>query len=246
MKVLSWNMARKTMNWNWLFDNTDFDIAFLQEAPYPTGFDSSVKNVIHRPKKKLGWGTALISQSMELLEYKNLNFGYWGYRLNGSMAVAHTAGDNPTWFASLHCGHKTIAAKEFIRNPIADFFPERSQVSEISIISHLLSQKLFDKLFVIGGDLNASRTHNQQKINEKNIFQSFSAPHFYDTREIIHDEERQTFFKEGAKPSQLDHIYADASTFKSAVDWQVMTEVVLDLHLSDHAPIVVEFTPLAK
>lgn len=238
MKVLSWNMARKSMNWNWLIENVDFDIAFVQEAPYPTGFESELKSVIHRPKKKLGWGTALVSRKIELQEFKNLNLGYWGYRLNGSIAMAHAAGDAPLWFASLHCGHKTVAAKEFIRNPIDGFTPEKSHVPEISIISHLLSQKLIDKPFIIGGDINASHAHSQSR-NEESIFKSFSQSHFHDTREVIHDEERQTFFKEGSKPSQLDHIYTDATSIEKIVDWQVMTEVVLDLHLSDHAPVVV-------
>lgn len=64
---------------------------------------------------------------------------------------------------------------------------------------------------------------------------------FFDIRKKFIEQEMQSFFKVGSRPSQLDHLLADATLLESAVNWEVMTEVVTDLQMSDYAPIVTQF-----
>lgn len=245
LKILSWNMRGRDLNWKWLVEQADFDIAFLQEATYPTGFEDSFVSVIHHPKKKLAWGTAIVSKSIKLEPFNNLKFGYWGFKMNGSVAVAHTLGENPIWFASMHCGHKAVIGREFVRNPLEGLALDgKTPVKEITVISHLLSQKLSGQRFIAGGDLNVSLLHDESrggKASEKQL-NLFAKGGFLDIRKKFLEQEMQSFFKAGSRPSQLDHLFADETLFESAVNWQVMTEVVADLQLSDHAPIVAEFT----
>ena len=245
LKLLSWNMRGRDLNWKWLVEEADFDIAFLQEATFPTGFESHFASIIHHPKKKLAWGTAIVSRTVKLEAFNNLKFGYWGFKMNGSLAVAHTVGDDPIWLASMHCGHKLIAGREFIRNPIDSLLCDgKSPVKELTVIKYLLAQRLADQRFIVGGDLNVSILHDENrggKLNQK-ILDTFTEQGFFDVRKKFFDEERQSFFKKGFKASQLDHLFADASLFASATNWQVLTEVVTDLQLSDHAPILSEFS----
>lgn len=245
LKVLSWNMQGRDLNWKWLAEEADFDIAFLQEATFPTGITNRFESIIHHPKKKLAWGTAIVSRSIKLEAFNNLKFGYWGFKMNGSVAVAHTVEENPIWFASMHCGHKGITGREFIRNPLEGLALDgKTQVKELTVIAHLLSQKFANQRFVAGGDLNVSLLHDENRGGKTSKLQlnSFADAGFLDIRKKFIEQEMQSFFKTGSRPSQLDHLFADATLLESALNWEVMTEVVADLQLSDHAPIVAHFT----
>lgn len=244
LKLLSWNMRGRDLNWKWLVEEADFDIAFLQEATFPTGYEDNFVSVIHHPKKKLAWGTAIVSRSIKLEPFNNLKFGYWGFKMNGSVAVAHTVGDNPIWFASMHCGHKAVIGREFVRNSLEGLnLDGKTPVKEITVISHLLSQKLAGKRFIVGGDLNVSLLHDEGRGGKASMKQLrlLAEAGFVDIRKKFIEQEMQSFFKAGSKPSQLDHLFADEALYQAAANWVVMTEVVADLQLSDHAPIVAEF-----
>lgn len=244
LKVLSWNMRGRDLNWKWLAEKADFDIAFLQEATFPTGFTSHFESIIHHPKKKLAWGTAIVSRSIKLETFNNLKFGYWGFKMNGSLAVAHTSGENPIWFASMHCGHKGIMGREFIRNPLEGLALDvKNQVKELTVIAHLLSQKFAGQRFIAGGDLNVSLLHDERRGGKANKQQldSLAEVGFFDIRKKFIEQEMQSFFKAGSSPSQLDHLFTNPTLLESAVNWLVMTEVVADLQFSDHAPVVAHF-----
>lgn len=244
LKILSWNMQGRDLNWRWLVEEADFDIAFLQEATYPTGFEDNFTTIIHHPKKKLAWGTAIVSKSIKLEPFNNLTFGYWGYKMKGSLTIAHTIGDNPIWFASMHCGHKALNGREFVRNPLEGLHLDgKTPVKEITVISHLLSRKLVGKKFIVGGDLNISLLHDESrggKASQKQL-NLLAEVGLLDIRKKFLEQEMQSFFKAGSKPSQLDHLFADQALLESAINWEVMTEVVTDRQLSDHAPIVAHF-----
>lgn len=238
-KVLSWNMKGRESNWRWLVEDAEFDVALLQEAPYPTGYESNFVSIIHNGKRKKNWGTAIVSKKLKLSEYKNLSFGYWGYKLNSSLAVAQSGGERPIWFASMHCWHGVHEERDIKRNPINGLVRERANgLKEVSIIRHLLKEKFKGERFIAGGDLN---THRGLGDRAGDTFQLFSQMGFLDTRQKFYDEEQQTFFRQGGRPSQLDHVFTDEAGLASLTDWKVLTEVVEDLRLSDHAPIELTF-----
>jgi endonuclease/exonuclease/phosphatase family metal-dependent hydrolase len=52
--------------------------------------------------------------------------------------------------------------------------------------------------------------------------------------------EQQTYFRKGRRPHQLDHVFADVQTEGTVLSWRVDPTPVVELELSDHAPIIVE------
>lgn len=236
LKVLSWNMQGRELNWAYLADQADFDIALVQEATYPVGYESAFCSVIHHPKKKRAWGSAIVSRNIKLLEHNNLDFGYWGFKLNGSLAVAKTEGDDPLYFASIHAWHGLLEKREITKKPLNEMLlTDINNVKEISVITHLLSKFLVDKKFIVGGDLNASYER------DKEVFAHFLQLGFMDTREKFYDFPQPSFFKKGGKGSSLDHIFTDAITYHKLNNWQAQVEVATDLELSDHAPIFTQY-----
>lgn len=236
IKVLSWNMQGRELNWAYLAKHVDFDIALLQEVTYPSGYEDAFTSIIHHPKKKRAWGSAIISRKIKLTPYNNLNFGYWGFKLNGSLVVASTQGDNPLHFASIHAWHGVLETRDFIKNPLNGItLEDKNNIQEISVIRHLLAGYLADKRFIAGGDLNATYERDSKVLN------NFSKLGFKQTSKKFYDQAQPTFFKKGSRPSDLDHIFTDIKGYNQVTSWQVLVEVATDLELSDHAPILMQY-----
>lgn len=241
LKVVTWNMQGRESNWRWLLENVEFDIALVQEATFPHGLESECVTILHHGKKKLEWGTALVSKSLELIEYKTIRLGYWGFKLAGSLVIAHTREEIPRWFVSVHCGHKAIEKRELFRNPVAGVVADaKGESEEFLIIQQLLFELLRQQRFIVGGDWNNSLLHKKSIGQTKERFEKFAESGFMDSRGKFYDEEQQSFFRGGARPSQLDHIFCDGQTFALLSSWTVLVEAATDLALSDHAPILIQ------
>lgn len=227
-------MQGRESNWDYLANSAEFDIALLQEATYPTGYSDQFATVIHHSKKKRAWGSAIVSRHLKLTEYKNLNYGYWGYKLNGSIVVAQD--ENQIWFASIHARQGALNARDLMRNPLPGISSkDKNQIQEITIIQQLLTRHLAGKTFIVAGDFNATYSRDEQ------VFENFAKVGFSDTRIKFFDLPQQTYFKRNSKPSALDHIFTDKSTYEKLIKWQVQVEVACDAELSDHAPILTEY-----
>lgn len=96
--------------------------------------------------------------------------------------------------------------------------------------------------FILGGDLNSSLLFDEVNGYSKNqaLFSNLRAAGFIDLRIRHIDAEQQTYFKEGHRPYQLDHVYADTQTESMVKCWSVESEIAAVARLSDHAPVVVE------
>ncbi len=236
INVLSWNMQGRDLNWAYLAKNVDSDFALLQEVTYPSGYEDTFTSIIHHPKKKRAWGSAIISRKIKLTPHNNLNFGYWGFKLNGSPVVASTQGDNPLHLASIHAWHGVLETRDFIKNPLNGITVEdKNNIKEISVIRHLLAEYLADKRFIVGGDLNATFERDSKVLN------NFLKLGFKETSKKFYDQAQPTFFKKGSRPSDLDHIFTDKKEYNQVASWQVLVEVATDLELSDHAPILMQY-----
>lgn len=236
LKVLIWNMQRRETNWAYLANEADFDIALLQEATYPTGYEDKFQTIIHHPKKKRGWGSAIVSRTIKLLAHNNLKYGFWGFQLNGSLVVAHTEDENPLWFASIHAWHGLLTPRDLVKNPIQDMvIKDKNNTQEITVIQHLLTQHLQNKSFIVGGDLNANHSR------DKEVFDKFSQKDFFEARTKFYDLPQQTYFKISGAASAIDHVFVDKNTFEKLCTFQVQVEISRDAQLSDHAPILTEY-----
>lgn len=236
LKVLSWNMQGRELNWKYLTEQADFDIALLQEATYPTGYEDEFTSIIHHPKKKRAWGSAIISRKIKLTQHNNLSFGYWGFKLNGSFVVASTEGEEGLHFAAIHAWHGSLESRDFIKNPLNEMLLEdKNNIKEICVIRELLAKHFVGKRFIAGGDLNATYERDSQ------VFAHFSQLGFIDSRAKFYDQAQPSFFKKGSTPSCLDHIFTDAITHQKLESYQVLVEVATDMELSDHAPIVTTY-----
>lgn len=229
-------MKGRESNWGYLAEHADFDIALLQEATYPTGYSDRFATVIHHSKKKRAWGSAIIARTMKLTEYKNLSYGYWGYKLNGSMVVAQAQDEKQLWFASIHARQGALNPRDLVKNPLNGLLiKDKNNVQELSVIQHLLTQHLAGETFIVAGDFNATYSRDKQ------VFKQFAQAGFLDTRMKFADMPQQTFFKRNSKPSALDHVFTDQTTYEKLSNWQVQVEVAFDAELSDHAPILTEY-----
>ncbi len=112
-------------------------------------------------------------------------------------------------------------------------------VWEIELIAHELPRVFGNDRFVAGGDLNSGLLFDTTYHRQSNarLFENLASLGFLDLRRIFHDAEQRTYFKEGKGPYQLDHVFCNATTARTARGWRVLSEVAVAEKLSDHAPI---------
>ena len=78
--------------------------------------------------------------------------------------------------------------------------------------------------------------YKRQQENAR-LFSNLADQGYVDTRPRHWADEVQTFFREGRRPFQLDHVFADAKTESLVTSWRVLREPVESHDASDHAPI---------
>lgn len=128
MRIIVWNMhapfeepARHKLAWDYL-RRQDFDVALLQETCDPETFMDAVSSVWHpkyetEGRKRIRWGTAVVSPKIELEEPDPDEDLPWLSELRGSVAVARTSGE-PKWLASIHAFTEPIPEDRLRAHPV--------------------------------------------------------------------------------------------------------------------------------
>jgi exonuclease III len=243
MRILSWNMQHRAIGWDWLANESDFDVALLQEAKLPSWIREKYPNVFYRRIPEYQeWGTAFISKSDSFTEFVPEQDHFWLNEMLGPMVLAMPKEESGIWFCSIHSHYKPIPTEKLVEKPIPNLLEAKRGVAfEIDVIAHFLKPILSSKRFIFGGDLNSSLLidKNQGYSNNRRLFENLEAMGYLDLRNDFYEEEQQTYYKSGNGPFQLDHLYSDAATKATVSSWRVLSEVVTLRNLSDHASIEV-------
>ena len=243
MRILSWNMQHRAAGWEWLANESDFDVALLQEANLPSWVREKYPNVFYRRiPEHHNWGTAFISKIDAYTEFIPNQYDFWLNEMLGPMVLARPQDERSLWFCSVHSYFKAIPKAKIVEHPISNLLEAKKGAAfEIDVIAHILKPILGSNRFVLGGDLNSSLLldKHQGYSNNQNLFKNLKAMGYLDLREGFYEEEQQTYFKRGNGSFQLDHLYSDAETKATVRSWRVLSEVVTSRNLSDHAPIEV-------
>lgn len=252
MKVLCWNMAaafgynkeRHAEAWAWLNDQAP-DVALLQEVVPHEDALRGWGTVVFRPKYK-NWGCAVLVRAGRYEAWEPTPQEAWLRRIGGAACVAKPVDPRGIWWASVH---SDAASFEEINKRYPEWYrdlPSRdsilrcseSDLWEIEVIASELSAVLKDSHFVVGGDLNSARLFDDNHGDEnERLFANLHAQGYVDTRPRHSAHEVRTYFKDGRRHFQLDHVFADRDTESAVTAWRVLEEPAQSLGLSDHAPI---------
>jgi endonuclease/exonuclease/phosphatase (EEP) superfamily protein YafD len=146
--------------------------------------------------------------------------------------------------ASVHAVARMVADEwthgldiDRIRRPMLD------QPFHNDLAFHGLAQ-LIDGPFIIGGDWNTSRLFDDDAKH------AGAGSAFFDRAERqgwveclwqMHGEEQRTWFRQGDRSFQLDHLFCDSELAELLTACNVLTDAVTETRLSDHAPVLAEF-----
>jgi exonuclease III len=254
MKIMTWNMSGAGFHggashadaWQWLSNEATFDVALLQEAVPPVGIERSFRSLQFRhkyPGTALRWGNCIVSRDTELRLCTSPECGPWRSLIEGACLVAETT-DGGFRVANVHSNAnpvKTPTINEFRQTgaPMC----HSNKYWEVEAVAHFLKETLTTRRFVFGGDINSSLLFDEvnRYQNNERLWRNLEDQGYLDLRPRHFSVEQQTFFRKGSRAYQLDHMFADVHTCESTVEWKVLTDVVRDLRLSDHAPVAVEF-----
>lgn len=98
--------------------------------------------------------------------------------------------------------------------------------------------------FVVGGDWNTGRLWDEiyGPCGGMEFFDRAAEHGFVDCVDQIHRQERRTWFREGDAPYQLDHLFCDHESATGLRSCDADPHPAEELDLSDHAPIVAEWS----
>ena len=259
MRVVTWNMAgafqapgaEKHENaWEYLA-SLEPDIALVQEAMVPDWVGSSY-SVLWRPAhSNCNWGTAVVSRYSILEEidiraagaglgetFEQMQDRIIGARLDleGSPLLAVSV-HAPSWVVSEEASTPELveAVKLQMSKGVWD-----SDIAFGAI--RLIPESGLP--FVVGGDWNTGRLFDQtwRPCGGAEFFERMEGHGFVDCVDRTHGEEQQTWFRDGDAPYQLDHLFCDGKLAGRLRSCDVDSRPAEALGLSDHAPIVAEWS----
>lgn len=240
-------LATHEQAWEWLLEESEFDIALLQEAIPPPEVDDMFTSVMFQqrfPDSKLNWGNCILSRDIEYQEVNPAVNTQWESFVRGPSLIAQPVSDGP-WLVNVHSNAKHIPNFE-----IEDFRTRggltchSKQVWEIEVIAHELQSILSTNEFVLGGDLNSALLLDKiyRRKTNKRLWANLEAQGIHDLRPLHSLEEQQTFFRDNTHPYQLDHLFGSKTMLSKTALWKVLPEIVTEMGLSDHAPIIIEIS----
>ena len=254
MRIVSWNMAggfafdpaQHERAWAWVRDYPA-DVFLLQEVVPPGWLTEGVFATVHYREKvnhsSTKWGSGVFARSPGWLTYEPVETLPWLGALAGSCAIARPGIAGLPWLASLHPNAKRMDPAVISNADVTDVVRcDDDDWWEVDLIAHSLSRLLSGQSFVVGGDLNSSlMLDSGAKLSNARLFANLREGGFIDLRTPPHPEpEPPTYFKTGTRPMQLDYLMADPTTASGATGWTVLSEVVTELGLSDHAPVQID------
>jgi exonuclease III len=255
MRTICWNMdaaigfsrERHARAWAWL-EAQEPDVALLQDVVVLEDMPASFGSVVFSPKYGKRWGTAVATRAEGYRLREPANEEPFLTHLQGAVCVAESASDDAPLLVSLYSNAKEYTIEELDELPPIDdvrlCHPKEQLVWEIDLAVHELRHLLRDRRFLAGGDLNSSLLMDEVQRHDETarLFANMHDAGMVDLRPRQSAHEQQTYFKKGRRPHQLDHVFADAQTEATVLSWRVDPTPVVELELSDHAPIIVETT----
>jgi len=252
VKLICWNMAaaygydreRHERAWRWL-NEQDADVALVQEVVPHEEHLSNWGSVIFKGKYKKH-GCAVLVREGGYRAWTPSADQPWLQRIGGAVAVAEPVDSTLPWLVSIHSdamGIYEIGRKYhpwYDAMPSTDGIPRCSETEiwEVEAAAHELRPILSGSPFLCGGDLNSALLFDSPRSQENaRLFSNLADQGYVDTRPRHWADEVQTFFREGRRPFQLDHVFADAKTESLVTSWRVLREPVESHDASDHAPI---------
>jgi hypothetical protein len=197
----------------------------------PDWASDHLRSSIWRPKYATAgrnrplWGCAVVSTSLELLDFEPPAEYPWLLERAGSVAIARTTCD-PRWFVSVHFHASQIPADQVGRHTVdgIQISTPNGTVWETDVLPHELHRLFGHDTFVWGGDFNADPRMDDVPGfvgGNRRCFAAYETAGSGDTRARFHPSFVQTFFKAGRRAYQLDHVFADAGTEARVTGWLV-------------------------
>jgi len=221
MRIVTWNMARRSQEagWTYLVNEIKPDIALLQEVRPPTSFMGA--NLLYeRIGDSRNWGSAIYVRGFPIHDVKIEKYRGW------VVACEILLPNNSSLVAiSIHA--------QIINNYV---FPNLKNI--FSDISPFLQERRF----IVGGDLNSCRlidkVYGTKYHNE--FFDSIESGGFFNCHRMFHAEEQQTVWSWNTKyPYQDDHLFVSESLKEQLLSCDVLDNEHIR-KLSDHSPVIAE------
>ena len=191
---------------------------------------------------------------VEPLEHASLGEAerrWLGYAPGCTAAAALTVGSLELAVASVHA----LAGKVDVGTEVTLAEHERIRRTGLdrAIYNDLLAAALepwvAGRHFIVGGDWNDSPLFDA--LYPKGAYGvAGSSTEFYERRKHagwfdamrkFHDTEIRTYLEKNAAPYELDRVFTDSQTYRKLLGCHVLDDVTVT-GLSDHAPLVIEFT----
>jgi len=224
VKVITWNLgfwqhkSNHEKAWLYLREQIKPDLALLQEVKPIELRDNECmlfRQIIQN------WGTALYTRNMPLKEL-----------------ILPTKYSGRTIAATLKIPDGREATAVSIHAPIINgrVFPYLSEIFEE------IEKAISGKPFIVGGDLNTARLAEKvwPRHGHGPFFERMAQSTFFDCHRKFHDNEEQTFFRNGSKyPFQDDHLFVSRDLAACVKSCNVLDNKITR-SLSDHIPVVAE------
>ena len=249
MRVISWNMGLadrsrrflKTHDEAWRFLlGLGPDLAFIQES-LPPDWGEIEGRIMRDPFKK--WGSAVFSPGLEI-EPLTLPVGNPLRALPNYLAFGEVQlrDDAKTLVASIHARPSRADG-----DILGDHDPESLRRSvegpkyNDAIFAGLVPL-VEGRSFILAGDWNTARRQATARDSRagNEFFTRVSEARWHDCTWSKLGDEIQTWFGNG-KVKQDDYVFCDLALGERVSDASVAEDAVTELHLSDHAPLVVDF-----
>jgi endonuclease/exonuclease/phosphatase (EEP) superfamily protein YafD len=214
------------------------DLAFLQEA-FPPGWVRAQGHLASEPFDS--WGSVIFSPRYRLEPYRlPINSGL--RRMGAYIAYANASLPDGTesFVVSVHARPATATKSqlgELDPNTIARKSVPKPNVNDL--VFHELAG-LIEGRFIVAGDWNTGRTQSSAKAG----IEFFDRAHDQGWYDCVWDKfakEVRTWFREGDTLLQDDHVFSDPAFGESAQLAWAAQDAALNLRLSDHAPLVIDF-----
>ena len=263
MRLVSWNMgcsygssykASQPRTWQQLLA-WDPDLALVQETLHPPAWVSP-ECFIFTP---YGWsrgathevGTLVYSRGGGLAPGPELQHQVL---LGGQVTVAEVSlpdADVDLLLASIHADTRAVDAGLLVDEELDGVGgAHTTTIYPVDLIRHDLSALTPRRRFVLGGDLNVSirfddlYTKSSDMYGNVEWFTKAREAGWWNAHRKFHTGDQRTLFRPG-KPEerfQIDHLFSDRTTWRELTRCDVIQVPFLD-ELTDHAPLVLEWTP---
>jgi hypothetical protein len=247
MRVVSWNMGMgppgrpahrlHDQAWHYLL-GLGADLVFVQEA-LPPAWVRSEGQLVCGPFKE--WGSAIFSPRVPLARVApppESNLRALGSYL--ALGVASMPDGSDAFVASVHARHGEATPPQLgDLDPAVAARPAVGRPHTNDVIFLGLS-KLVTERFILAGDWNTARIQSSERAGAQ-FFERVSKQDWYDCVWDKTGDELQTWFGRSQILKQDDHAFCDQALGRQLEEVWVAEDAATRLHLSDHAPLVLDF-----